>query len=78
MIRFDYDLLDAHIDKLSQYGITSLRKHQQMIEAVLDCALNKALVQEDSNDPVSVTEAMFADAEQSILGTVKRRTGFIR
>lgn len=78
MIRFDYDQLDAHIDKLSQYGITSLRKHQQMIEAVLDCALNEALVQEDSNDPVSVTEAMLADAEQSILGTVKHRTGFIR
>ena len=49
-----------------------------MIEAVLDCALNEALVQKDSNDPVSVTEAMLADAEQSILGTVKRRTGFIR
>ena len=46
-----------------------------MIEAVLENALDMALVQED-NTPVPVTERMFADAEQAILGTVKRTVGF--
>jgi ATP-dependent Lon protease len=75
MIRFDYELMDTHIDNLVRHNVTSLRKHQQMIEAVLENALNVVLIQE-SEAVVRVTEEMFVDAEQAVLGTVKRRTGF--
>jgi DNA polymerase III delta prime subunit len=75
LIRFDYALMDTHIDNLVRHDVTSLRKHQQMIEAVLENALNVALIQE-SDAVVRVTEEMFVDAEQAVLGTVKRRTGF--
>lgn len=75
MIDFNYELLFKSIDRLVDRNITSLRKHQQMIETVLENALDTALVQED-NTPVSVTESMFTDAEQAILGTVKRKVGF--
>ena len=75
MIDFNYELLFKSIDHLVDRNITSLRKHQQMIEAVLENALDTALVQEDST-PVAVTESMFAEAEQAILGTVKRQVGF--
>lgn len=74
-IDFNYELLFKSIDRLVDRNITSLRKHQQMIEAVLENALDVALVQEDDT-PVSVTESMFANAEQAILGTVKRKVGF--
>ena len=75
MIRFNYELMETHIDKLVQHNVTSLRKHQQLIEAVLGNALNIALVQE-TEEVVNVTEDMFVEAEQAVLGTVKRRTGF--
>ena len=75
MIRFNYELMETHIDALVQHNVTSLRKHQQLIESVLGNALNIALVQ-DTEEVVAVTEDMFADAEQAVLGTVKRRTGF--
>lgn len=75
MIRFNYELMETHIDNLVQHNVTSLRKHQQLIESVLGNALNIALVQ-DTEEVVSVTEDMFADAEQAVLGTVKCRTGF--
>lgn len=75
MIDFNYELLFKSIDHLVGRNITSLRKHQQMIETVLENALDMALAQED-NTPVPVTENMFADAEQAILGTVKRKVGF--
>lgn len=75
MIRFNYELMEIHIDKLVQHNVTSLRKHQQLIESVLGNALNIALVQE-TEEVVNVTEDMFVDAEQAVLGTVKRRTGF--
>lgn len=75
MIRFNYELMETHIDKLVQHNVTSLRKHQQLIESVLGNALNIALVQE-TEEVVNVTEDMFVDAEQAVLGTVKRRTGF--
>lgn len=75
MIDFNYELLFKSIDHLVDRNITSLRKHQQMIEAVLESALDAALVQADST-PVTVTESMFAEAEQAILGTVKRQVGF--
>ena len=75
LIRFDYDLMDRHIDHLVAQDITSLRRHQQMIEAVLENALSTALVQE-TDEIVDVTEDMFEDAERSILGTVRPRIGF--
>lgn len=75
MVRFNYELMETHIDKLVQHNVTSLRKHQQLIESVLGNALNIALVQE-TEEVVNVTEDMFVDAEQAVLGTVKRRTGF--
>lgn len=75
MIRFNYELMETHIDNLVQHNVTSLRKHQQLIESVLGNALNIALVQE-TEEVVDVTEDMFVDAEQAVLGTVKRRTGF--
>ncbi len=75
MIQFNYELMDRHIDHLVLHNVTSLRKHQQLIEAVLENALNTALVQE-SDEVVEVTEAMFHDAEQSVLGAVKRKVGF--
>ena len=75
MIRFNYELMENHIDKLVQHNVTSLRKHQQLIESVLGNALNIALVQE-TEEVVNVTEDMFVEAEQAVLGTVKRRTGF--
>lgn len=75
MICFDYDLMDKHIDNLDNRDVTSLRKHQQMIEAVLENALNIALIQ-DTEEVVTVTEDMFVDAENAVLGAVKRRVGF--
>ena len=77
LISFDYALMDAHIDNLVNHDVTSLRKHQQMIEAVLENALNVALTQE-TEEIVSVTEDMFAVAETAVLGAVKRRAGFAR
>lgn len=77
MISFDYGLMDAHIERLVQQNVTSLRKHQQMIEAVLGHALNLALVQEE-DQIVHTTEAMFADAERAVLGAdAKRKAGFV-
>ena len=75
MIDFDYELMDIHIDDLVHHNVTSLRKHQQMIEAVLESALNAALDRE-SEEPIKVTEDMFIDAEEAVLGAVKRRAGF--
>lgn len=74
-IRFSYELMDKHIDNLVQHNVTSIRKHQQLIESVLGNALNIALVQ-DTEDIVNVTEEMFSGAEQAVLGSVKRRAGF--
>ena len=75
MIRFNYELMETHIDNMVKHNVTSLRKHQQLIESVLGNALNIALVQE-TEEVVNVTEDMFVEAEQAVLGTVKRRTGF--
>ena len=76
IIDFNYELMFKSIDRLVGRNITSLRKHQQMIEAVLENALDVALVQED-NSPVPVTESMFAEAEQAILGTAKRTSALL-
>lgn len=75
MIDFNYELLFKSIDRLVGRNVTSLRKHQQLIEAVLENALNVALEKED-NAPVIVTEGMFSRAEQDILSTTKKTFGF--
>lgn len=75
LIQFDFDLMDKHIDNLVNRNVASLRKHQQMIEAVIDNAMNIAFSQE-SDEVVSVTEDMFNNAEKFILGAVKRELGF--
>lgn len=75
LINFDYNLMNKYIDNLVRHNITSIRKHQQMIEAVLENARNLALTQ-DVEEIVNVTENMFINAEHSILGTIKQRTGF--
>ena len=67
--------MDKHIDNLVSRDVTSLRKHQQMIEAVLENALNIALIQ-DTEEVVAVTEDMFAEAEIAVLSAVKHRVGF--
>ena len=67
--------MDKYIDNLVQHNVTSLRKHQQMIETVLGNALNLALIQE-TEDIVPVTEEMFIDAEKVMLELVKHRVGF--
>lgn len=75
MIRFDYTLMDVHIDNLVKHGMTSLRKHQQMIEAVLNAALHQAMTQE-TPDVVAVTEEMFVQAANKVYGSEKRSVGF--
>lgn len=75
MIDFDYDLMFRYIDRLVGHNVTSLRKHQQMIEAVLENAINAAFIH-DGNTPVPVTEEMFVKAEHAILGTVRQKIGF--
>ena len=75
MISFDYELMDKHIEYLVHKKVTSLRKHQQMIEEVLGKALDQAMSQE-TDDAVQVTEAMFKDAERVVLGTMERHAGF--
>lgn len=75
LIRFDYELMDRHIDELVRHNVTSLRKHQQMIEAVLEKVLTDALCS-DEDVTVAVTEDMFREAETALLGVVKRRAGF--
>lgn len=60
--------------KLGAY-VTSLRKHQQLIESVLREALNQVLIQE-TDTPIQVTDAMFSKAEREIIGTEGRKIGF--
>lgn len=74
-IRFDYDLLDAQIDELVRHDVTSIRKYQQMIEAVLEKALTVALESEADN-AVFVSEEMLATAANAVLGSENRRVGF--
>lgn len=74
MIDLDHDMLCRSIDTLVRFKVTSLRKHQEMIEDVLNQAFTKAMTTDD--DRVSVTPEMFAEAEQKILGTASRKCGF--
>lgn len=72
---FDYNCMNETVDNLVNHDITSLRKHQQMVESVLREALNQVLIQE-TDAPIQVTDAMFSKAERDILGTEARKIGF--
>ena len=75
LIRFDYELLNKSIENLVNHNITSLRKHQQLIEFVLQDALNAAFEQESDN-PVTVTDKMFSKAEDAVIRSEKRKIRF--
>lgn len=74
-ICFDFDLMNQSIDSLVQKNVTSLRKHQQLIENVLGMALHDAFNQ-DGDKKVTVTPEMFERAEREVCAAQKRRTGF--
>ena len=74
-ISFDYSAMNNAIDQLVDYKVTSLRKHQQMIELVLDKALMVYFNNSDDHE-VKVTEEMFKQAITTVSGIEKRRIGF--
>lgn len=74
-ISFDYSAMNDAIDQLVGYKITSLRKHQQMIELVLDNALS-VYFNSSSDNEVKVTGEMFKQALVTVSGIEKRRIGF--
>ncbi len=75
-IVFDYDLMNKAIDTLADCGVTSIRKHQQMIESVLDKALNE-LFSIDGEGKVSTNADMFNESIKEVSGIDKHRIGFI-
>ena len=72
---FNYALMDKSIEKMVAHDVTSLRKHEQLIENVLQSALNVLLVQK-AGAVVEVTEDMFKTAENDIMGIEKKHIGF--
>lgn len=77
VLEWNYELMNESIDNLINKEITSIRKHQQLIESVMASALDEAFNQ-DSDEPIRVTRAMFETAEMDILGIAnqKRKVGF--
>ena len=75
-IAFDFGLLGQSVGRLVARGVTSLRKHQQLVEAVLDQALSASLAREEAG-PVAVTQEMFQAAEQAVAGALHRSMGFL-
>ncbi|MBR1797554.1 MAG: AAA family ATPase [Clostridiales bacterium] len=75
LISIDMKLMNKYIDILVDHDVTSLRKHQQLIEIVLQNALNVALTSQ-GNDKTEVTEQMFREASEAILGIEKHKIGF--
>ena len=74
-IDFNYDLVAASVDRLVHKNITSLRQYQQLVENVLDSALD-TLFKQEKDGKVFVTEDMFQKAEEEILGSAKPQIGF--
>ena len=66
MIEFDNCLLDNAIEKLIENNVTSLRKHQQLVEAVINNALHVAMEQ-PGEEQVSVTKTMFIKAMNDVM-----------
>ncbi len=75
LVVFNYDVMNKSIENLVNHDVTSIRKHQQLIESVLRDALTRTLTQETDN-PVEVTDAMFSKAEKEIIGIERRAIGF--
>lgn len=74
-VDFDYELMFKTIDKMVEGNVTSIRKHQQMIEAVLDKALNE-LFTGNNNCRIKTSEKMFKEAMNAVMGTEKHKIGF--
>ena len=75
LIAFNFEIMERYVDRLVDRGVTSIRRHQQLVEAVVADALDVALKQK-TIQVQSVTEEMFQKAEDEVLGGVKRRIGF--
>lgn len=78
IVAWDYNLMNESIDNLVDRGVTSLRKHQQLCENVLETALDEIFNNPDSDEKIQVTRDMFETAEVNILGITnqKRKVGF--
>lgn len=75
MITFDFAMLNKSIQRLVAQNITSLRKHQELVEIVLNKAFHIAMDAED-NSSVPVTEEMFRSAEKELANAQHRSVGF--
>ncbi|MCR5479338.1 MAG: AAA family ATPase [Ruminococcus sp.] len=77
-VDWDYKLMNESIDNLVDRGVTSLRKHQQLCENVLETALDEIFNNPDSDEKIQVTRDMFETAAVEILGITnkKRKVGF--
>lgn len=73
-IQFDYALMNDSIDKLVAHNVSSLRKHQTLIELVLDRAFVESM--NADGGAVKVTEEMFLEAEKKVAAAELRRVGF--
>lgn len=74
MIEFDLALLYQSIDTLVKRSVTSLRKHQELVELVLNKAFVAAMTSTEAK--VRVSPAMFAEAERQIADSEARKVGF--
>ena len=75
LIRFRYDVMERAVCELADRNITSLRRHQQMVDSVLRDAFTRAL-ESSSDTPVETTGEMFEAAVQRILGSAAKSIGF--
>ena len=74
MIEFDYELMNKSVDALVERNVRSIRKHQKLIECVLNIAFNETMVKDLAH--VRVTPGMFTQAEREILCEDQRKMGF--
>ena len=62
-------------DILIKYGIYSLRKHKDMLDKAFHSGLN-VFFEQESDDPVTISRAMFEKACDEICGSQKKKVGF--
>ena len=74
-IDFDYPMMNRFVDRLLSSNVFSIRKHQKMVEIVLNQAFDAAM-HDPSDGKTPVTEAMFLSASNEVAGTEQRRMGF--
>ena len=74
-IHFDYPLMNRFVDQLLSHNVFSIRKHQKMVEIVLNQAFDAAM-HDPSDAKASVTEDMFLTAASEVAETEQRRMGF--